>query len=54
MRQYVTGPHNEEKLVLKLDYKNAVNTLRRDVMLKKVQSESRVHVHVNENNGSFD
>ena len=38
MRKYVTHEHEEKKVVLKIDFKNAFNSLRRrDVILSKVK-----------------
>ena len=31
--------HEEDKLVLKVDYKNAFNSIRRDVIMSKVKEE---------------
>ena len=37
LRQFINHKHTEDKLVLKIDFKNAFNSIRRDVVLTKVQ-----------------
>ena len=36
LRHYVSCDHEEDKLIMKIDYSNAFNTLRRDEILSKV------------------
>ena len=37
LRKYVKSEDNKDKIALKIDYRNAFNTLRRDVILSKVK-----------------
>ena len=37
IREFVINPENKDKIILKMDFSNAYNCLRRDAMLKKVQ-----------------
>ena len=39
LRRYIEGNSNESKLVLKIDFKNAFNCIRRDQILKKVKEQ---------------
>ena len=38
IRQYINNPDSTDKVILKVDFRNAFNCLRRDVMLSKVHS----------------
>ena len=37
LRQYITSKHETDKVILKIDYKNAFNSIRRDKVLEKVK-----------------
>ena len=37
IRQYINNPDSSDKVILKVDFKNAFNCLRRDFMLSKVK-----------------
>ena len=40
MRQYASHNHEEDKLIVKIDFSNAFNSLRRDVMMTKVKEHT--------------
>ena len=39
LRAYIENPAIQDKVVLKIDFKNAYNTIRRDVMLNKIKKK---------------
>ena len=41
LRRYIKGNHDADKVVLKLDFRNAFNSMRRDKILAKVGE----HIH---------
>ena len=40
LRQFMGQEHREDKVLVKIDFKNAFNTARRDVILRKVREET--------------
>ena len=40
LRQYLGQEHTEDKVIIKIDFRNAFSSVRRDVVLRKVREET--------------